>query len=124
MLNNLSLVVKIYFIIINNYIKIDKQLEKSKALFKVNDAKKSNVKIKYQTFAISATIKQNFKLLKKALKRKKRFFKLQKYKKRSCKYLNNQIYKYINKKFDKYQKKSHIFYFYDSYTFVNNKKTV
>lgn len=47
-----------------------------------------------------------------------------KYRKYSYKYLAYQVWKYTNKKCDKYHKKRYIFWFYDSYTSFNKRKTL
>lgn len=102
----------------------DKKLEEDKVLLKAIEEEKTRIKAKHKASANFATIKLNAKSQGGATKRKKKFVEWPKYKKYGCKHSANQVYKHANKEYDKCYKKRYISHFYNSYIFLNKRKTL
>lgn len=123
-LNNLGPIFKIYLTIVIDKMQKDEKLEEDKVLFKVIEEEETCIKAKHKASANFALIISNTIPKRGASKIKKEFIEWLKYKKCGYKYLADQACKYTNKKCNKCHKKGHISCLYDSYTFLNKKKTL
>ncbi len=123
MLNNLGPVFKTYLTVINDRMRKDEKLKEDSVLFEAIEEEKTRIKAKHKASANFASTKSNAKPKKGAAKRKKKFVEWLKCRKCSCKHLADKEFEHANEECDKCHKRRHIFYFHDSYIFLNKGKT-
>ena len=124
MLNNLGPVFETYLIVVNNQMQKAEKLEEDEVLFKAIEEEETCIKAEHKTSANFASTKSNAKPKRGTTKEKKKFVEWPKCKKCGCKHVANQACKHVNDKCDKCHKKKQIACFYDSYTFLNKRKTL
>lgn len=118
-LNNFGLALKTYLTIINDCIQKEEKLKKDEVLYKAIEEEDTHIKAKLKASTNFSSTKLNTKSQEGAVKEKIEFVEWPKCEISGCKHPGDQEYKQVNEMCDNYDKKRHIFYFYNSYTFLN-----